>query len=65
MTELLDLLDDVMAIATETRIHMHPSGDMPEDHDCDGCGAAMPDVDLWAENQETGEQLWLCLSCGF
>lgn len=64
MTDLIDLLDDVMPGADETGIDTLPSGKMPEGQDCDGCGAATPDVDLWAENQETGEQLWLCLSCG-
>ncbi len=32
--------------------------------ECDGCGVIAPDVDLWAENSETGEQIWLCLTCG-
>ena len=31
---------------------------------CDGCGQPDPAVDLWAEDTETGEQLWLCLACG-
>jgi len=31
---------------------------------CDGCGESAATVDLWAENSETGEQLWLCLACG-
>ena len=31
---------------------------------CDGCGGEAPEVDLWAEDSETGEQLWLCPSCG-
>jgi hypothetical protein len=33
-------------------------------HGCDGCGRRMPDVDLWAEDSETGEELWLCMACG-
>lgn len=33
-------------------------------HECDGCGLFAPDVDLWAENWETGEQIWLCMTCG-
>ncbi len=32
-------------------------------HDCGGCGEVKPGVDLWAEDQETGEELWLCESC--
>ena len=31
---------------------------------CDGCGDPDPSVDLWAENSETGEQLWFCTACG-
>ena len=34
------------------------------DHACDGCGEVNPDVDLWAEDYESGEELWLCVSCG-
>ena len=33
-------------------------------HECDECGEVKFDVDLWAENHETGEELWLCLACG-
>jgi hypothetical protein len=33
-------------------------------HECDGCGLIAPDVDLWAENSETGEEIWLCVACG-
>jgi hypothetical protein len=35
-----------------------------QSHKCDGCGETTPDVDLWAENSETGEQIWLCETCG-
>jgi hypothetical protein len=31
---------------------------------CDGCGGEEDGVDLWAEDSETGEQLWLCQACG-
>lgn len=31
---------------------------------CEGCGEVSPGVDLWAENSETGEELWLCDACG-
>jgi hypothetical protein len=33
-------------------------------HECDQCGEITPDVDLWAEDFETGEELWLCKPCG-
>jgi hypothetical protein len=32
-------------------------------HKCDSCGETTADVDLWAENSETGEQIWLCMTC--
>jgi hypothetical protein len=31
---------------------------------CDECGEVKPGVDLWAENRETGEELWFCEACG-
>lgn len=30
---------------------------------CDGCGEAKPDVDVWAENEETGDVIKLCQVC--
>ena len=33
-------------------------------HACDDCGQVKPDVDLWAESHDTGEELWLCEACG-
>ena len=33
-------------------------------HECDGCGETAPDVDLWAENSESGEEIRLCVACG-
>jgi hypothetical protein len=33
-------------------------------HKCDGCGETAPNVDLWAEDSETGEEIWLCMACG-
>lgn len=61
---MLDLLDDVMILADQkvTTSGMRMSGE--EIHDCDGCGEVKPDVDLWAEDSETGEGLWLCQACG-
>ena len=32
-------------------------------HGCGGCGEFKPGVDLWAEDRETGEELWLCVTC--
>jgi hypothetical protein len=31
---------------------------------CGGCGQIKPNVDLWAVDPETGEELWLCEACG-
>ena len=33
-------------------------------HECDDCGQSKPDVDLWAESHDTGEEIWLCIVCG-
>jgi hypothetical protein len=60
----LDLLDDVM---DQIDLGILPSNrpyKVAESHGCDSCGKVKPDVDLWAENRETGEQLWLCEPCG-
>lgn len=64
MIMMLDLLDDVMILADQkvTTSGMRTWGE--EIHDCDGCGEVPPDVDLWAEDTATGEQLWLCEACG-
>jgi hypothetical protein len=32
-------------------------------HKCDVCGETAPDVDLLAEHPETGEEIWLCVTC--
>ena len=32
-------------------------------HGCDGCGEVRQDVDLWAADPETGEEVWLCEEC--
>ncbi len=32
-------------------------------HDCGGCGEVKPGVDLWAEDTETGDEIWLCEAC--
>ena len=64
MTHLIDLLDDVMAQTMEKRIASDRPVGSAEAPGCNGCGEAKPDVDLFAENTETGEELWLCLACG-
>lgn len=61
---MTDLLDELMAQADAK----FPDSGRPsmgfEAHHCDGCGEVKDDVDLWAEDSETGEEVWLCISCG-
>ena len=38
-------------------------GSPAQAHECDGCGGITPDVDLWAQNHETGEEVWFCEAC--
>lgn len=64
MMMIASLLDEVMdqpnlEFLTSARLFQ-----VAEAHECDGCGETLPDVDLFAENRETGEQIWLCLTCG-
>ncbi len=61
MELVIDLLDDLTSL--------HPFSSEPREYfvnerRCDGCGEIKPDVDIWAENHETGEQIWLCSTCG-
>lgn len=64
MTMIASLLDEVMDLAD---VEFQPPGrpfEIAEAHKCDGCGDTLPDVDLWATNSETGEEVWLCEACG-
>ena len=64
MNVTIDLLDDVVdKDARQTFPSGWPSVDA-EAHECDGCGETLPDVDLYAEDSETGDQVWLCVACG-
>jgi len=63
MTETIDLLDDAMVQAARRSLPSERDYGVVEAHDCHGCGEFKPDVDLWAEDYETGEQLWLCEAC--
>ena len=63
MSLMNDLLDDVVNRAEPKFLSPVMNQDVVEDHDCHGCGEATPDVDLWAENSATGEELWLCEAC--
>ena len=64
MTMIASLLDGVMDLAAVEFAPTDRSYEVAEDHDCDSCGLATPDVDLWATDRETGEELWLCRACG-
>lgn len=64
MTLMTDLLDELMAQAdAEFSTSVRPTSGY-EAHECDGCGETLPEVDLYAEDSETGEEVWLCLACG-
>ena len=64
MTLMTDLLDEVMDRADPESLTSGGPIEVVEGHDCHGCGVVKPDVDLWAEDSETGEELWLCEACG-
>ena len=60
---MASLLDEIDAIA-DGRSHDPDRASCPiEAHNCDGCGEVRPDVDVWATNSETGEDLRLCEAC--
>ncbi len=63
MTLLTDMLDAVIDRADLKALSSVRTPPAVEGHDCDGCGLATPDVGLWAEDSETGEELWLCEAC--
>jgi hypothetical protein len=63
MLTLADLLDDLLEQKLD-QTFTSGQPDVPACQECDGCGVIAPDVDLWGEDPESGEQLWLCLSCG-
>lgn len=61
---IIDLLDDMTDRADVEYLPPGRHFEVAEGHDCDGCGHVSPDVDLFAEDSETGEELWLCQACG-
>jgi hypothetical protein len=63
MTLMTNLFDDVMDRADVDFLSPGRPRHAIEVHDCDCCGEATTDVDLWAEDSETGEELWLCGAC--
>jgi hypothetical protein len=65
MTKIASLFDDVLDLADLEVLPSDRPTEVVEGHDCDSCGVVTPDVDLWAMNTETGEQLWLCEACGY
>jgi hypothetical protein len=64
MTLMPNLLDDLVARPDQLFLASERPFEVVEGHDCHGCGVGTPDVDLWAEDTETGEELWLCEACG-
>jgi hypothetical protein len=63
MTGTIELLDDLMAL-TDGFFPSDRTSEVSEAHECDGCGEVTTHTDLWAKHSETGEELWLCMSCG-
>ncbi len=64
MTETIDLLDDLTDLTSSRPLFLQSSHNFVNARECDGCGEIRPDVDLFAEDCQTSEQLWLCLACG-
>ena len=64
MTGTLDLLDDLMAQADLGFTPPVRSSGFVEALVCHGCGQITPEVDVWAEHSDTGEQILLCEACG-
>jgi hypothetical protein len=64
MIGTLDRTDDVTSQADRLLTAPDEDSGVIEALGCHGCGAFRPDVDLWAINPESGEELWLCLDCG-
>ena len=64
MTLMTDLHDDLVARPDQLFVASERPFEVVEGRDCDGCGQFKPEVDLWAEDSETGEELWLCEACG-
>jgi hypothetical protein len=64
MTGVIDLLDELMAQADLSFKLSDRCVGFVEPRACDGCGQIKPDVDVWAEHSDTGEQVLLCRSCG-
>jgi hypothetical protein len=63
MTQIADLIDAVLDQPLRLS-NPKPPVSAAVDRECDGCGEAGSEVGLWASNEETGEELWLCESCG-
>jgi hypothetical protein len=63
MTGTIELLD-LIAPFDSKFLPAVRSSQVSQKHECDGCGQVKTDVDIWAEDFETGEAVWLCLACG-
>lgn len=60
---IASLLEEVMDLANPKLLPtIRPTSDS-EAQACHGCGQIKEDVDPWARTSETGEEVWLCLSC--
>lgn len=61
---MLDLLEEVLDTDDQKLTTSGIRAQSEEIHACDGCRVARPDVDLWATDTETGDEVWFCLPCG-
>lgn len=64
MTTTIDLINEMMSQVAGCSFYSGRPSEVAVAHACDGCGQSTPDVDLYAENSETGEEIWICISCG-
>lgn len=64
MELVIDLLDDPTDLTSLRPLFSESIHYFVNARECDSCGEIKPDVDLFAEDSETGEQIWLCMICG-
>jgi hypothetical protein len=64
LIELTDDTPDLRRPPPALHLGTRRGEDADRFHDCDGCDKDKPDVDLYAEHPETGEEIWLCMACG-
>ena len=61
MTQMLDDLTDLTSLRSYSSASTVYFVTLRK---CDACGEIKDDVDLWATDSDTGEEIWLRLACG-